>query len=627
MRLPKRWSRGQSPSDLESGAAESAPQPFSDPQRAPSERDTSRGLTPGPDGNGRGAGLASLPGRGRLGWLRREPWVVLLPLVGVQWLAILIFALSVPRNGWLFYQGGDQTFFYTDSWVLAHGHIPESKVGYAWSLLLAPFPALFGPSFLAAVPAIVILQVLVLAPIALLAVYGIGARSGGRAVGYGAAGLWVFAPFLSIPLFVDRYHEKFVEQFLPQALGLTGLGDYPSTVALLVSAYFLVRCLDTRAPAEAVLAGLAAGFAVGIKPANALFLGGPALAFLVARRWRDGTAFAAALVPAAVALAIWKARGLGYLPLLTPDSEALAAGVGAIAGPGSPPLGVVVSRYLELDWDRLHANYLYLREVFWSTRLVQWLPVAGLLAVARLSWPKALLLGGWLATFVLVKGSSTEASLEQGTLLRLIMPALPPFLLLAAAIPLLVPQVGPRIAARFPCRTRALRPRSMPVLAGVAAFGLLPVAVLAFLPPLQDGRAATLSSQSVYVPVGEEFGLRSAPSAAGGGIDLAWRPRASGSTRVFYTLYRAPAEFRIPKGSPEDFPLVREGLLCESRRGGADKCSIEMDPLATTREPRWHDAPPPGRWTYRVGIAANWVDDEGRGDTMLLSRPHTATVR
>lgn len=558
--------------------------------------------------------------------LLREPWVVLVPLVGVHWLALVVFALSVPRNGWLFYQGGDQTFFYTDAWVLSDGHIPESKVGYAWSLLLAPLPALLGPSFLAAVPAIVLFQTLVLAPIALLAMYGIGARIGGRAVGYGAAALWVAAPFLSIPLFVDRYHEKFVEQFLPQAFGLTGLGDYPSTVALLVAGYFLVRCLDTREPAEAVLGGLAAGLAVGIKPANALFLAGPALAFLVGRRWRESVAFAAALVPAAIALAIWKARGLGYLPILTPDSQALAAGSGLTALPASPPLAVVLSRYLELDVDRLHANYLYLREVFWSTRLVQWLPVAGFLAVARLSWPRALLLGGWLGAFVLVKGSSTEASLEQGTLLRLIMPALPPFVLLAAAIPLLVPQIGPRIAARFPAPTRALRLRSAPVVAGVVAFGLLPLAILAFLPPLRDGRAAMLANQSVYVPVQEEFTLRSVPAAGGGGIDLGWEPRSSGSTRTFYTLYRSQAEFRIPKGSPEDFPLVREGLLCESRHGGANKCTIEMDPLATTRDTRFHDAPPSGRWTYRVGIAANWLDDEGSGDTLLLSKPHTVTI-
>ena len=594
-----------------------------------SEQAPARGLLPSDGRNGRGARAdRERVARGRETPLRavvREPWVVLVPLLALQSLALLVFALTTPRNGWLFYQGGDQTFFYTDSWVLSHGHIPESKVGYAWSFLLAPLPLLFGPSFLAAVPAIVLLQVLVLAPIAVLATYGIGARLGGRAIGYGAAALWVAAPFVSIPLFVERYHEKFVEQFLPQALGLTGLGDYPSTVCLLVSGYFLVRTLDTREPGEAVLSGLAAGFAVGIKPANALFLAGPALALVAARRWRDAAAFAAAIVPAGIALAVWKARGLGYLPILTPDSQALAVGAGSLAPPSSQPLAVVVSRYLELDVDRLHANYLYLREVFWSTRLVQWLPVAGFLAVARFSWPKALFLGGWLGAFVLVKASSTEASLEQGTLLRLIMPALPAFVLLAAAIPLLVPRLGPRIAARFPCRTRGLRLRSGPVVAGLVAFGLIPLAVLAALPPLQDGRAATLSSASVYVPVQERFGLRSVPRPEGG-FDLTWRPRENGAASTFYVVYRSPFEFPIPKGSPENFPVVREGLLCESRHGGADKCTIEMEQVGTTRTPGWHEAPPPGRWTYRVGIAANWLDDEQLGDTLILSRPLTVTV-
>lgn len=567
----------------------------------------------------------ALPANGPLAALGREPWSVLVLLILGQWAALIAFALSVPHNGWLFYQGGDQTFFYTDSWVLSDGHIPESKVGYAWSFLLAPLPWAFGPNFLSAVPAIVLIQTIVLMPIALLAIYGIGARIGGRLIGYSAAALWVTVPFLSIPLFVDRYHDKFVEQFLPQALGLTGLGDYPSTVALLVGGYFLLRALDTGAPGEAVLAGLAAAFAVGIKPANALFLGGALLALGVARRWREAVAFSLALVPSAIALAIWKARGLGYLPILTPDSQALAAGAGVFAVPESQPLAVVVSRYVQFNWDQLHANYLYLQEVFWSTRLVQWLPLAGFLAVARFSWSKALFLGGWLGSFVFLKGSSPEASLEQGTLLRLIMPALPAFVLLTAAIPLLVPQIGPRLARRFPCRTRGLRPTARPVVAAVAVFGLLPVAVLAFLTPLQDSRAATLAQLSVYVPIQADLQLRAAPSERGG-FEVSWRRQSVGSARPFYTVYRSPYEFRIPKGSPEDFPLVREGLLCERRRGGANKCSIEMDQLAATRETVLFDSPGPGRWTYRVGIAANWVDDAELGDTLILSRPVSVHV-
>jgi hypothetical protein len=154
---------------------------------------------------------------------------------------------------------------------------------------------------------------------------------------------------------------------------------------------------------------------------------------------------------------------------------------------------------------------------------------------------------------------------------------------------------------------------------------VLPVAVLAFLPPLKDGRAATLSAASVYVPVQEDLGLRVTPSPQGG-FDLVWRPRSGTTAKTFSVVYRSPAEFRIPKGSPEDFPLVREGLLCESRHGGAAKCTIEMDQVATTREARWYDNPDAGRWTYRIGVAANWVDDEQLGDALIVSKPFTVTA-
>src|SRR5581483_1455132 len=46
----------------------------------------------------------------RLGPLAREPWAVLAPLLLLQWAALLAFALTVRHNGWLYYQGGDETF-------------------------------------------------------------------------------------------------------------------------------------------------------------------------------------------------------------------------------------------------------------------------------------------------------------------------------------------------------------------------------------------------------------------------------------------------------------------------------------------------------------------------------------
>src|SRR5919197_4583772 len=398
------------------------------------------------------AGFRESPLAARLAALERfEPWVVLAPIVVAQWIGLVIFAAVVRHNGWLFYQGGDQTVFYTDAWSLGHGHIPEAEIGYGWSFVLSPVAAIFGSNILSALPLIVLFQTIVLLPVAICCVYGIAARVGGRLLGYLAAALWVFAPFLSIPLWDQRYHAKYVEQFLPQAFGMTGLGDFPSMVCVLVAAYFCVRALDTHDLLDAALGGLAAGFAIGIKPANALFLAGPFLAFAAARRVRQGGAFGLALLPPLVALVLWKYKGLGHLPFLTPAPKALAVGAGGF-GAGDLPLGLVVSRYFHFDWYRMHQNSLELREFFWSTRLLQWLPLAGFLAAARRSWPKALLLGGWLGAFVLVKGSSDQASIESGILLRLFLPGFPPILILAALIPLLVPTVGPRLWERFPVR-------------------------------------------------------------------------------------------------------------------------------------------------------------------------------
>jgi hypothetical protein len=46
-----------------------------------------------------------------------------------------------------------------------------------------------------------------------------------------------------------------------------------------------------------------------------------------------------------------------------------------------------------------------------------------------------------------------------------------------------------------------------------------------------------------------------------------------------------------------------------------------MQLLGTTREPRFVDKPPAGPWTYRIGLTANWLDDQNAGDVMLLSGP------
>ena len=161
------------------------------------------------------------------GWaIGLRPLYVLGLLAVVQWLALIGLVASIHHNGWLFYQGGDETFYYTAGWGMSGGHLPPTSIGYGWSLLLSPIALFAGPSFLAALPAIVLLQVLVLLPLGLWFAYGLGERIAGRWLGYTVAVGWVVAPYLVIPGFADRFHARWVEQFLPQALGLTGLADF-----------------------------------------------------------------------------------------------------------------------------------------------------------------------------------------------------------------------------------------------------------------------------------------------------------------------------------------------------------------------------------------------------------------
>src|SRR5919201_2655940 len=135
------------------------------------------------------------------GRVRGDPWRILVPLALAQWAAVAVFALVVRHNGWLFYQGGDETFYYTGSWVLARAHIPESEIGFAWSYLLSPLALAVGSNYLAALPVLVALHTVLLLPLALYCVYAIAARIADRELGYLAASLWVAGPFLAIPMF------------------------------------------------------------------------------------------------------------------------------------------------------------------------------------------------------------------------------------------------------------------------------------------------------------------------------------------------------------------------------------------------------------------------------------------
>jgi hypothetical protein len=514
--------------------------------------------------------------------------LVLAGLVGAQLAFVLALALSIEHNGWLYYQGGDQIWLVTTGWLLRFLEMPWAIVSPGWPLVFAPITAVTGPDMISAVPPTMALNVLVLGPLATWAVYALAARFAGVGAGLWCAALWVVAPYAAIPFFVERYHERYTEQFLPQALGLTQLADYPSMVLLLVAAVLVARALEPGRLHEAIAAGLIAGYAGAVKPSNYLFLVGAGLAILIARRWREGVAFGLALAPAALAILVWKLKGLG--------PEQVHAAAGTIA----PPVASVFDRIDTLDWDTWRQNMASLREYFWSARLLQWAPLAGTVAVARRSYPAAGLLAGWFFAFLIVKGSSPVASVDSGSFFRLLMPAFPAFLLLVAAVPLLVPGLFRRLADRI--APPSVPPLSRRVLVGLAvALAVLPLAAVALARPLEGPDRAIIVDEILTPVDGDALDLRAERTDEG--QRLSWT-RPTELARLFYRVYRTRE-------------AGASGVRCEDR--GAVKCDLEMDVLATTRARTYIDRAPRPGLAYRVAAAANWEDDPAQGDAFLLS--------
>src|SRR5213075_2437345 len=91
------------------------------------------------------------------------------------------------------------------------------------------------------------------------------------------------------------------------------------------------------------------------------------------------------------------------------------------------------------SWEHLHQVLLGLREHFWISRVIEWLPIGGMVALAIRSIRGALLVIPWFVAFVLVKATYIPASIDDASFWRILMPAFPAYVLLAASVVLLVP--------------------------------------------------------------------------------------------------------------------------------------------------------------------------------------------
>jgi hypothetical protein len=539
-------------------------------------------------------------------FLLERPRTVLGALIGVQIAATIVLALSVEHNGWVWFQGGDQIWMTTTGWLLGEADLPPTEIAYLWPAIQAPITWATGPTYVQALPPLVLLQVFVLGPVAVLCLYGVAANIGGRLLGYWASLLWVVAPFAAIPLFVDRYQERWTEHFLPQALGLTALADFPSMVIVLMAVLFVLRSLSPGHMTDAVFAGLLLGAAAALKPPNFLVAVGVALAYVVARRWREGLACGAAAVPALLVLLLWKVKGLGEIPAFALEQVQLVAGSGLA-------VDLRLDRYIELDFDHWQTQMDQLREFFWSARLAQWAPFAGLVAVLRMRrWPIAALLGGWLGAFLVVKGFSTRADIQANTFWRLLMPAWPAYLLLFASIPLLVPTLARRLGDRVhPVSSSPVAPRWLVVTASLSV--VIPLIAIAGATPVEPPRTKTVvqdfESGNILTPVDDRLDPQIERTSAG--QQLTWPSGGAWRADVFYRVYRHD-------GQGDDTQCVAGGGEV------AWYCIILGQPIATTRALSFTDRSAPPNATYRIGVGTNWVDDPEEGDIFVFSPPVSA---
>ena len=150
------------------------------------------------------------------------------------------------------------------------------------------------------------------------------------------------------------------------------------------------------------------------------------------------------------------------------------------------------------------------------------------------------------------------------------------------------------------------------MLLGVAAalFALYPFALVAAASPMHGPNPRAYVSFGLLRSI--DPSLRLSAAVTGRRVDLGWRSSQPPGTGVFYRIWRSKA----PDG----------GATCTPVPNAPDDCELTMQDLGARRSGRFVDTPGRGRWTYRLGLAANWLNDPFYGDVYSLGPPIVVRV-
>jgi hypothetical protein len=187
------------------------------------------------------------------------------------------------------------------------------------------------------------------------------------------------------------------------------------------------------------------------------------------------------------------------------------------------------------------------------------------------------------------------------------LPSFPAYILLAASIVLLVPGVRVRPAPVQPDRPG--RRLTVAVVAAFVVFAAVPFGVIAAVPRLHDQGHLAVRAPDTLIPVAGHVRA----SVSGDSVQLTWHGLKPGPARAFYHVLRTNAPNRE--------------VGCGGRvNNSADNCVLYTQSIATTGATTFTDHPGRGTWRYRIGVAANWLDDPTLGDVYVVTKPADVTV-